>query len=261
MKLSISNIAWPEEESQQIYEYLQTKKYQGIEIAPTILIPNKPYDNITEIKKIKAELQNKYNLEISSIQSIWYGKTGNIFNHEEAKELLMYTKQAIDFASAINCKNIVFGCPKNRNIPEGKTEKDIIWFFKELGDYAKQKNTFLSLEANPAIYGTNFLNTTQETINFVKEVNSEGLKINLDFGTIIENKENLDDIYNNFEYVNHIHISEPYLKKISKRKEHLELSKYLKTNNYDKYISIEMKKQDSIDDIKDIIDYVFEVFK
>lgn len=261
MKLSISNIAWPKEYEQEVYEYLKEKKYNAVEIAPTILIQNNPYDNIEKIQQIQKEIKDKYNLEISSMQSIWYGKNGNIFNETDSKELLLYTKKAIDFASAINCKNIVFGCPKNRIIPANKTSKDIIWFFKELGEYAKAKNTTISIEANPEIYGTNFINTTKEAFDFVKEVDSEGIKVNVDFGTIIENKENLNDIYNNLEYINHIHISEPYLKKINEREEHIKLSKKLKEQKYDKYISIEMTKLDSLEELKEVIDYVSEVFK
>lgn len=54
-----------------------------------------------------------------SMQSIWYGRTEKLFGTEEERNLLLdYTKSAVDFAAAIGCKNLVFGCPKNRCIPE-----------------------------------------------------------------------------------------------------------------------------------------------
>ncbi len=260
MKLSLSNIGWVEKDNDEILDYASKKGYSGLEIAPTVFIQDEPYDHIKNMQEIASEIKSKYNLEISSMQSIWYGKTGNIFNVEEAQDLLLYTKKAIDFASAINCKNLVFGCPKNRNIPEGKTNNDIVWFFKELGDYAISKNTVLSLEPNPPIYNTNFMNNTKEAFEFVKLVDSEGFKVNIDFGTIIENKENLEDIYSNLNLVNHIHISEPYLEKVLKREEHLDLAKFLKEKDYNKYVSIEMKKRESIEDLKEVIDYVYDVF-
>lgn len=260
MKLSISNIAWDEKISNEILSYISQKKFSAIEIAPTVYIKENPYDNINEIVKITKELKDIYNLEISSMQSIWFGKTGNIFNKEDADILLDYTKKAIDFASAINCKNLVFGCPKNRNIPEDKKEEDIVYFFKELGEYALSKNTIVAIEPNPTIYNTNFINTTEEAFNFVKLIDSKGIKVNVDFGTIIENKEDIDLVINNLSLVNHIHISEPYLETIKERDIHKVFKEKLIKNNYDGYISIEMKKHENIEEIKKVIDYVYNVF-
>lgn len=36
-------------------------------------------------------MHQKYGFAIPSMQSIWFGKTGNIFNPDEAKELEEYT--------------------------------------------------------------------------------------------------------------------------------------------------------------------------
>lgn len=260
MKLSISNIGWDESLNDEVLSYISSKGYSAIEIAPTVYIKENPYDNVDKMIKIKNELKNKYNLGISSMQSIWYGKTGNIFNESDAKELMEYTKKAIDFASQINCNNLVFGCPKNRCIPEDKKISDIVYFFKELGDYAYSKNTVFSIEPNPTIYNTNFINTTKEAFELVKLVNSKGLKVNVDFGTIIENNEDADIVINNLSLVNHIHISEPYLEKIKMRDIHKLFSEKLKNTNYNGYVSIEMKKQDNIEDIKNVIDYVYDIF-
>ena len=200
-------------------------------------------------------------MEISSLQSIWYGKQGNIFNENEAENFIEYTKKAIDFASEIACKNLVFGCPKNRIMPKDKKEEDILYFFKELGDYAQKKGTILAIEPNPIIYGTNFINYTEQAFSLVKKVNSKGIKVNIDFGTIIENKESLNSIFKNIDLVNHIHISEPNLDIIKKRKEHIELAKHLERLNYKGYISIEMKNTNNIDDVKEAIRYVNKVFE
>ena len=143
MKLSVSNIGWSEENNTEMYKIIKQNEFDGIEIAPTMLIKENPYDKLDEAKKMKNELKEKYDLNISSMQSIWYGKKGNIFNTEDAKMFIDYTKKAIDFANIIECKNLVFGCPKNRIKPEQYDENDIIYFFKELGNYAQSRNTIL----------------------------------------------------------------------------------------------------------------------
>lgn len=260
MKLSVSNIGWNKENDELIFKTLQENGFEAIEIAPTAIIDD-PYNNALKVKEILLSIKEKYNLEVSSMQSIWYGRVGNIFNKKEAIELMKYTKKAIDFAKTIECQNLVFGCPKNRNMEVGKLKEDIIYFFKELGDYAFMNNTILALEPNPTIYGTNFINYTKEAFDFVKQVNSRGFKVNIDFGTIIENKENLDIIKENIDLVNHVHISEPNLVKINVREEHKELAAVLREKNYDKYVSIEMKKTDNIDDLIETISYVKKIFK
>ncbi len=263
MKLSISNIAWDKLYDKEMYEYLSSNKLDGIEIAPTRIIEENPYYHIDKVEQFAQMLYKNYNLKISSMQSIWYGKKENIFkNIEEREELINYTKKAIDFAYACNCKNLVFGCPKNRIISEEKKDYNIaIDFFNKIGNYANDKGVVFAIEPNPVIYNTNFITTTLQAIKLVKELNNPGIKINLDIGTMIQNNEDVDILKENIPLINHIHISEPNLEPIKKRKLHKDLIKLLKANNYDGYISIEMKNQNNIQQVKTIIDYVITLVK
>ncbi len=260
MKLSISNIAWSGESDSEIYTFLKENNISGLEIAPTRIFTENPYEKLLEAKKFSEDLKSHFGLEIASMQSICFGINESIFGEiKDKKVILNYVKKAIDFAQIVGCNNLVFGSPKNRIIGENQ-EQIAVDFFKELGDYAKLKNTILAIEPNPEIYGTNFLNTTKEAIDFVKNVGSEGLKINFDFGTFIYNQENLKDIENDISMINHVHISEPYLNPILKREEHQSLINILSTNNYDGYVSIEMKKLDKIEDVKDTVLYLKNLY-
>ena len=263
MKLSISNIAWGKDNDTEMYKYISKEGYDAIEIAPTRILEEKPYEKLEEAEEFAKTLKDKYKLNISSMQSIWYGKTEKIFaSKEERKELIEYTKKAIDFANIINCGNLVFGCPKNRNINTPEDYDVAIEFFKEIGEYAKLKNTIFSIEPNPTIYNTNFINKTEEAFEFVKKIDSEGIKVNVDLGTVIENNEDIIEILeNNYDKVNHIHISEPNLETIQQREIHKQLAQKLKENNYQKYISIEMKNKNNIENVKEIIKYVKGVFE
>lgn len=263
MKLSISNIAWGKEQDIEMYEYLSEVGFDAIEIAPTRIFEEKPYEKLEEAKRFAKGLEEKYKLKISSMQSIWYGRAEKIFgSKEERKALIEYTKKAIDFAHTIDCGNLVFGCPKNRNINTPEDYKTAIEFFKEIGEYAKQKNTVFAIEPNPTIYNTNFINKTEEALKIVKEISCDAVKVNLDLGTVIENEEDIISIIeNNYDKINHIHISEPNLESIQKRELHKKLAQKLKENNYQRYISIEMKNQNDIEKVKEIINYVKGVFE
>ena len=260
MKLSISNIAWSTENDISMYELLLAKHIDGLEIAPTRIFPKNPYAKIQDAKKYADFIKANYQLAISSLQSIWYGRQENIFSSlNEINELFQYTKQAIDFASAIKCKNLVFGCPRNRNINSPNNIQmleNVHTFLIDIGNYAYEHNTFFSIEPNPVIYNTNFINTTNEAIKLVTKLDCPGLKINLDIGTIIYNDENIDAL--DFSYINHIHISEPELKKIKTRDIHKEILSLAKSQNYSGYVSIEMGLSD-LYTIEKTLDYLLEL--
>jgi len=261
MKLSISNIAWDEQYDGIMYHALRQNGFEGLEIAPTRIIPNRPYCHLEDAKKWQFELKETYGLSVASIQSIWYGRTEKLFGTKEEREILLnYTKEAIDFASIMKCNNIVFGCPKNRVVPKGGDETIAVPFFRELSDYACLKETVLSLEANPLIYDTNYINTTRQAIEFVRMINMANFRVNLDVGTMIENNETVDVLRGNIGLINHVHISEPKLRLIKRRQLHYELSEILKAEGYKGYISIEMGQQKDIALVQDACLYLKEVF-
>lgn len=261
MKVTISNIAWQPENDNEMYAFLYENMLTGIEIAPTRIFPENPYSDLNKVANFRDQLQSDYNLQVVSMQSICFGRNEAIFSSEEERNsMLEYIKQSIDFASVLGCKNLVFGSPKNRNINSNQ-EEIAIAYFSEIGKYAAEKNTIFAFEPNPVIYGTNFINTTHQALDFVKSCNSEGLKINFDLGTVINNQENLSVLENNLNWINHIHISEPYLEQIQKRSLHHELASILRKEKYVNYISVEMKGGSELDKIKDIIQYTQDVFK
>lgn len=259
-RLSISNIAWTSEHDQDIYFAMRDLGFTGLEIAPTRIFSMNPYDYIDEARAWSEKLFEEYGLIISSVQSIWYGRSESIFGSDGERKILMdYTKQTIRFAEAVGCKNLVFGCPKNRAISEGINDDAAVKFFKTIGDYAYDHNTVIGMEANPIIYNTNYINTTKEAMELIASVDSPGFRLNLDVGTMIYNDEDVSIIEDAVEFINHVHISEPGLTVIQKRKIHKELRNLL-SGNYDNFISIEMSKDAGIEMVKQSIDYVSEIF-
>lgn len=261
MKLSISNIAWSPQWDKEMYRFLQKSGYTGIEIAPTRLFPEAPYEHCSEAQTFAVWLKDTYGLSVSSMQSIWYGRKEKLFGTAEDRQMLTeYTKKAIEFASQMGCGNLVFGCPKNRSAEKEELKESAEPFFKELGDYALEKGTVLAMEANPPIYNTNYINTTTEALALVKKIGSKGFLVNLDLGTMIENKEALNVIAEDINLINHVHISEPNLKKISEHPIHKEIAGLLRNMEYTGYISIEMGRQENVQVTKKVIEYVREIF-
>lgn len=261
MNLSISNIAWTPANDDIIYALIQEFGFKGLEIAPTRLFPDAPYENLSKARIWSEHMQAYHGISIPSMQSIWYGRTEQLFGtYKERQILIDYTKKSIDFASAIRCRNLVFGCPKNRSLPEGADPDTAIEFFREIGDYAKSQGTVVGIEANPPVYQTNYINDTFSALDLVKKVDSEGFRLNLDVGTMIQNDEKVHDLVGQVPYISHVHISEPLLKPIEKRELHRELYDLLSGENYQGFVSIEMGKTEDIAGLRYIIQYVYEVF-
>lgn len=251
MKLSITNMAWDRANDAEMLAFLQGLGYSGLEVIPS---------EITDFWGFYKNLWDNYRLEVSSFVNIWPGRTENIFNMEQRTTMMAFTRQLIDHAAEAHCKNIVFDCPLNRIMPmDGPLDKVDAWF-KELGDYAAFKGTVFSIEACPATYGTNFLNTTHEVFDYVKRINSPGLKANVDFGALIENEEDVNDVINNLSVVNQVQISELSLAPIRERGEHKKLAELLAKNDFQGYVSLEMRNPGDIEIVKNAARYVASIF-
>lgn len=262
MKLSISNIGWEASNDEAVYGMMSKNGYSGVEIAPTRIFLETPYERNLEAKKWSHALNEKYGFIIPSMQSIWYGRTEKIFGSVKERNILLdYTKKAIDFAQIINCKNLVFGCPRNRNIDEGMSSECAVSFFRKLGEYALKHNTVIGMEANPPIYNTNYVNDTLSAIDLIEKVDSKGFLLNLDIGTVIQNEEDISELEGRVHLINHVHISEPGLKPIQKRMLHRDLREILEKEGYTNFVSIEMGKVDDLDIIEETLNYVKEIFQ
>lgn len=256
MNLAVSNIAWPAERDEELYAFLAAQGFGGLEIAPTRLFPEAPYEHRAEATAFAADLLARFGLCVCSMQSIWYGRTERLFGSAEERAILLdYTKKAILFAEALGCPNLVFGSPKNRVLPEESLRPLAVGFFREAGDFAAAHGAVVAMEPNPGIYGTNYINTTAEAFALCREVGSPGFRVNADLGTCVQNGESIDILRENIELVHHIHVSEPMLAPIERRAMHKEL----RALGYRGWVSIEMRYPGSLEPVLDSIRYVGEV--
>ena len=254
VKLSISNIAWEASYDQQVYRLVSENGFSGIEIAPTRWFAQNPYEHIEEAQTLARKLRAEYGLSVSSLQSIWYGQKGKLFGTEqEREELAAYARLAVNFAVAVGAGNLVFGCPQNRVLPDGESDERAIVFFRACGDYAAAQGTCFSLEANPPIYQTNYINTTQDAFDVAARVASNGCRVNVDMGTMIYYEEPVSLIEKNLMLVNHVHVSEPGLVAPSHERLLEQMIRMLNANGYDGYISIEMGKACGMDALKNAV--------
>jgi len=256
MKLSISNIAWLDTEEQEAYAVLKQCGVNYLEIAPGRF-------------GLNPKNFNGQGLQVVAMQALLFGKPHfGIFDDETRPEMLEYLKTVIDFGNALGAKTLVFGSPKNRrmgDVPREKAYKIAEEFFSQIGDYSAKFGMKFCIEANPAVYGTDFINTTQEAFDFYTSLNNQGIGFHLDTGALTMNKESSVRFIENYcPQIQHVHISEPYLKMIGAAgTRHKLISDALKANGYANFASIEMTnsiKPDNIEAVKEAIGFCKNVY-
>ncbi len=256
MNTAISNIAWIAGEDEAVYAIMSQLGIEGLEIAPTRFFPEAPYSRLEEAAQKKAELASR-GFTIPSMQSIWFGRSESLCGTESERQALTeYTLSAIDFAKAIGCRNLVFGCPRNRNIPYGADTSHLVPFFRSIAEYALLQGCVIGMEANPPIYNTNYINTTQQALELIAEVDSPSFGLNLDVGTMIHNGESAELLRGQVQRISHVHISEPGLNPIVARDLHRQLIELLKDEGYKGFVSLEMGKGLSVSRLCEQLTYL-----
>jgi len=246
MKLSISNIAWDPIEDENVFKLMQQSGFNGLEIAPTKLFKNPTDVDFQSIQLFLERIKN-YNINLTAMQSLLFNRPDlKLFNGSRSKTE-QYLKNLIDLASKLGVRVLVFGSPKNRSYPDGynkiSTYDSAVLFFKEIGSYASKFNIFFCIEPNSIAYDCNFITNTYEAIELIRDVDSDGFRLHVDSAVMCLNDEPIEKtIIKALPFMEHFHISEPYLDLITNNKtNHKRFADVLKDNGYEKWVSIEMR--------------------
>lgn len=267
MNIAISNIAWDIKDDDRVLKIVSEKNVTGIEVAPTKLCPDIVNANFDLLRKYRENTE-KLGITIIAMQSILYGRNDlQLFDTEEGRtNTLKYLRKIVDIGETLGARVLVFGSPKNRdvkNLSFNKACEIAIPFFRNIGDYCKEKNIKLCIEPNAKEYNCNFLRRTNETAKLVREINNNGIGLHLDSGIMHMNGEDIEnEISTNIDIIEHFHISEPFLKEVHKPQvNHKLFADSLKKNHYSKWCSIEMLPQEKgIDAIAQALDFAIHVY-
>lgn len=267
MRLSISNIAWDKKDDQAVYEIMHTYEVKGLDVAPTRVF-DEPFKITKEDGQAFKKEISKYGLQPVGMQSLLFGTTGLQLFGDTSKETIEHLKKMMDYAEKIGITRLVFGSPKNRIVSKKSAAEIGIMVeqvFNELGDYATEKNMYFCIEPNPRAYGADFVTTTMEGINLVKKINNPGFKLHMDLGTMIMNKEDIEQVVEEgIEVTEHVHISHPNLDQVIGLEDiHRKLSSALNKVNYKGTVSIEMKNSgtpNNLNKVKESIAFISKIY-
>lgn len=131
-------------------------------------------------------------------------------DEEVRKEAVRRTKEIIDFASFLGA-DINIGRIRGQyseKLPREQTYSYAVEAFREISDYAKDKNVRVALES-VTILQINFLNTLEEAAKIVDAVDRDNFKLMLDvFHLNLEEKDICEAIRKYSPYNIHVHLAD-----------------------------------------------------
>lgn len=246
LRLAVSNIAWDRADEAEIVELFRREDVVGVEIAPTKWRDDPlgaPAADVITLRK----RWNDAGVSIVSLQSLLFGRPdlqlfGDASSRAALKDFLMRT---MDFASLLGARALVFGSPKNRlrgALSVGDATTIAAEFFRSLAPAAAERGCVICLEANPAVYGGDFLLTTADVTALARSVAHPAIGVNVDLGTMILNGEDpRAEITAARELIGHVHVSEPQLAEIGPSPVHEAAAEALASIGYAHWVSIEMR--------------------
>jgi len=250
MKLAVSNVAWYNGRINEFAPFIAGLGCSGIELALSMVWP----DPLKSSKKERADLRNlliENDLVLTGFQALLYSRPDLVLFGDEKKrnEMLFLLTGLMDICHDIGGEVLVFGSPRNRNagsMPKEKSRSIALEFFRQLGKKAEERSVFFCIEPLGRAE-TDFINTVHDAHSFIEELgNPEGLGLHIDTKGIFDEHET-DEPYltNMFSIAKHIHISEPDLKPVGLGHcDHETLSRKIRMSRYNRFISIEMKRNE-----------------
>jgi sugar phosphate isomerase/epimerase len=245
MKFAFCNELFKNWEIKKMCDFLGNLGYQGLEIAPWVYFSS-PKD-FSQVDKISA-IVHKSGLDIVGLHWLFGEKTSYHVNHPDKdirKKTSAYFCVLVKLCSDLGGKVMIIGSPNQRKVQEGITYEQA-WeytkgFLQKPLKVAGERGVTLCLEPLSKDQ-TNFINTTQEAIRFIKEVDNPNLALILDAYSLSKGDENMEDIILNAEgYLKHFHADDANKKGPGAgNTDFMPIGRALNRINFQGYVSVEV---------------------
>jgi D-psicose/D-tagatose/L-ribulose 3-epimerase len=240
----ISNIAWPSDALEEALAMLPKIGCASVEIAPFNVF--KRWDDIAEAAKRLRDLIERHGLTCSALQGILYGMPDvELFVSETSRARLERHLEGVAvLAGLLGAKACVFGAPKQRDpgdLPATEAWDIAVAALRRVGPAFAAQGSALAFEANARHYGCRFVTTTAEAARLVAAVDTPGIGLQIDTGTLLLESEPPDVLTIAAPLAVHAHVSEPDLRAPGGA-DHAPIAAALRASGYAGSLSIEMKQ-------------------
>ncbi|CAB4965814.1 MAG: TIM barrel protein [Actinobacteria bacterium] len=247
MRLSISNLAWPEASVAATAPQLTAAGLNGLEVAPTAVWPDAPRVPAREVKEYAREWQD-HGLSVSGIQSLMFGHPQfQLFDRETWPEMLEHLTAMIRLGEALGTHTAVFGSPKNRvkgNLADHEANLICAEFMHLLIPVLMDCEIVLTLEPNAPAYGADYLTHYVDTVVVADLVASSWVQPQVDTGCLSMVGDDPAGAIR-ARTPAHVHISSPNLAAPPGPVDHDAVRQALIDANYEGWVVLEMLKSGS----------------
>jgi sugar phosphate isomerase/epimerase len=240
----ISNIAWPAEALEEALAMLPGIGCTAVEIAPFNVFGR--WDDIAgDASRLRDRIE-AHGLVCSALQGILYGVPEvALFTSEAGRSrLLRHLESVAALAGLLGAKACVFGAPKQRDpgdLPATKAWDIAVDALRQIAPAFAAQGSALAFEANASRYNCRFVTTTAEAVRLVQEVDTAGIGLQIDTGTLFLEAEPPDVLTMAAPFAVHAHISEPDLQTLG-GVDHAPIAAALRDSGYAGSLSVEMRQ-------------------
>lgn len=255
MNLALSNFAWDNKDSEEVFKVLKENNIHQIEC---ILTKIKPWSELTreDIIEYKNYLDS-FGITAYSIQSLFYGIDCKI---TDVDTIVAHFERLIEYAEILGSKILVFGSPSLRKQLDGWAYAvgDI---FNQVDKLLEGKDIKVVIEPNAKVYNGEFWFTLNEICEFLEFFDFKNIGTMIDTHNV-ELEGNIllvFDLYANYKWIEHIHASEIKLANIKESKIHEALNLFLKVSDYSRTITYEVLNNEGVLDSIKIFTEIYNV--
>ena len=189
MKISICNELFDGWDIEKVFDYAAQLGYDGVELAPFTIGETASDISIADRKRIRKAAE-KAGIEIVGLHWLLVKPKGlyiNSPNVDIRRKTQAYLKELIDLCGDLGGKVLVHGSPQQRTV-ENKWDPAEAWqhakeTFRICAEAAQTRNVFYCLEALSKA-DTNFVNTIDEALQMVDEIDHPNFQTMLDCRSI-----------------------------------------------------------------------------
>jgi sugar phosphate isomerase/epimerase len=242
MNLALSNFAWDFQDSEITFKTLKENNINQIE---TVFTKIKDWSELTtdSIIEYKKYIES-FGITSYSAQSLFYNVKCNDINDVDV--IISHFQKLIDYSKILGIKILVFGSPGLRK-KNGNWKDSLTHIFKSVDEMLVDTGIKVLIEPNTSSYGGEFFHTVSEIVNFIDSNGLKNIRTMIDtHNSLLEKEDPNIELITYFDYINHIHVSEPKLRTIEETEFHLDFSDIIKKLGYDKTITYEVMKCDNI---------------
>ncbi len=188
--------------------------YDGVEIAPMTIDDDLRNVSRDERRRLR-EVAQQHGLEVIGLHWLLVKPEGlqlNSPNEPVRHETVDYLHAEVDFCADVGGEVLVFGSPKQRNVPDGESYERVwdrsVAVCRDLAQHAAQRGVTFCIEPLGKDE-TNFIRTAEEARRLVDAVDKPGFKMILDVKAMSQESKPVPQIIRESKgYVRHFHAND-----------------------------------------------------